>query len=135
MCNGKARVHFQCPSTLLHRFNVEVSDAQCIRQVRANDEGEGIQALRCSQLSDALAASSRHDQMPSIPVMSRRVTGIQRDCALVFLLRRLPVPLIKIDDNAREVWASARLSSKARAFVAAALALGKASWGERIPYS
>jgi|HubBroStandDraft_6_1064221.scaffolds.fasta_scaffold541781_2 hypothetical protein len=34
------------------------------------------------------------DQMPGIPVMSRRVTGIQRDCALVFLLRSLPVPLV-----------------------------------------
>jgi hypothetical protein len=30
---------------LLHGFVIKVSDAQCIRQVGADDEGEGIQAV------------------------------------------------------------------------------------------
>src|SRR5712671_6839938 len=73
MCNGKVRVHFESPPTLLHRFIIEVRDAQCIRQVCADDEGERIQALCFSQFSDALAIPSRHDQMPGIPVMSSRI--------------------------------------------------------------
>ena len=99
MCDGKVRVHFQRFPTLLHRFVIVVGNAQCIRQVRADDEGKRIQVLRFSQFKDALAFASHHVQMPGIPVMSRRIAGIERERALVFLLGGCPIPIVEILDE------------------------------------
>src|SRR6266498_2539664 len=92
MCECKVRVHFQRFPTLLYRFVIEVSNAQCIRQVRADDEGKRIQAFSFSQFEDTLATASHHDQMPGIPVMSRGIAWIERNCPLVFLVgpRQMP---------------------------------------------
>src|SRR5215467_16069044 len=96
MGDGEMRIHFDGLSALLHRFVVTVSDAQCIRQVSADDEGKRIEALRSFQFSDALVIASHHDEMPSVPVMSRRIVGIERKRALVFLLGSRPIPIIEV---------------------------------------
>src|SRR6266581_7315162 len=92
MSDGEVRIHFDGLLTLLHGFVITVSNAQCIRQVSADDEGERIQALRFLQFSDALAIASHHNQVPSVPMMSRRIAGIERERALVFVLGGCPAP-------------------------------------------
>src|SRR5207249_2379742 len=82
MGDGEMRIHFDGLLTLLHGFVIPVSDAQCIREVGADDEGEGILALRLFQFSDTLVIPSYHDQVPGVPVMSRRIAGIERERAL-----------------------------------------------------
>ena len=99
MGDGEVRIHFDGLLTLLHGFVITVSDAQCICQVSADDEGERIQALRFLQFSDALAISSHHDQVPGVPVMSRRVAGIECERALVFLLGGCPAPIVEVQDE------------------------------------
>src|SRR5260370_23129296 len=86
MGDGEVRIHFDGLLTLLHGFVITVSDAQRIRQVSADDEGEGIQALRYFRFSDALGIPSHHTQLPGVPVMSGRIARIERVRALVLLL-------------------------------------------------
>ena len=45
MADGKVRVHLQGFLTLLHCFVIKVSDAQCIGQICADDQGKRIKAF------------------------------------------------------------------------------------------
>src|SRR5437868_29706 len=99
MADGKVRVHPQRFLALLHRFVKEMSDAQCIAHVCADDQGEGIKALRLFQLSNAFTTPPHHHQMPCIPKMCSCVAGVQLDRYLVFCFGSLPVPAIKVESE------------------------------------
>ena len=46
---------------------------------------------------DTLAGAPRHDQMPSVPLMRRRIAGVERDRAPVLPLGGFPIPRIKVE--------------------------------------
>jgi hypothetical protein len=48
MPDGKVRVHPQRFLALPHRLVKEMSDAQCVRHVRTDDQGKRIKAFRLS---------------------------------------------------------------------------------------
>ena len=61
--------------------------------------GKRVQAFRFSHFSDSVAIPARRAQMPGIPMMSGRVTGIQLDPSTEFPIRGCPIPAEAIQDE------------------------------------
>ena len=72
-------------------------NASAMSALMIRERGSRLSAFLNSNYS--LAIPPHHNQMPSIPLMSRRVAGIQLDCALVFLLGGLPIPAIQVQSE------------------------------------
>src|SRR5450432_819436 len=93
VCDSEVRVHLHGFSTLPYRFFIAASDEKNVRHIRANNQGEGIQAFRSSHLCDGFASPPQYDQMPGIPLVSCGVIRAKVDGLPVLPLRGPPIPI------------------------------------------
>ena len=92
--DDEVRIHRHDPLVALHRLLVLAQEVVGPTQADRHREGERIQVVRSLQRFVGLLQAPHRHQVLAVPVMHRRVAGVQLDGALELRLGSRKVPLV-----------------------------------------
>src|SRR2546429_3432623 len=95
----KMRIHFQSFTQLFQRLVNPARHEQPASEGIVDRQGQRVKVPGTLGLGDPLLKSPYIHQITAVPVVSRGLTGVEFQSALVFPLGRCPIPLMSLDDE------------------------------------